>query len=897
LLVWTTTPWTLAANVAAAVHPDLTYVRVKQGDDVLYVSQGALATAVRGEHEVLGEVKGSELVGLTYRGPFDELPGQQSIVHRVIEWDEVSDEEGTGIVHIAPGAGAEDFALSKIHDLAVIAPLEEDGTYTLNAGFGFLEGRFAGDVAEDVFASLRDKGLLYRVQDYTHRYPTCWRCGSELVFRLVDEWFIAMDEVRPQIMEIVRQIRWIPEFGLARELDWLRNMHDWMISKKRYYGLALPIYECHACGHFEVIGSEVELKERAIKGWDEFEGHSPHRPWIDAVQIACASCGTPVERIRDVGNPWLDAGIVPYSTLDYRHDRAFWEQWFPADWVSESFPGQFRNWFYSLLAMSTVMENRAPFKALFGYGLLRDEKGEEMHKSKGNAIWFEDAAERMGVDVMRWMFARANPTNNLNFGWAAGDEIKRSFLSTLWNTYSFFVTYANIDGWTPGGGGQSGNRAIGQSGGRSSPPTVAGEASTSVRPELVEGRASEGGSAEGAAPLPGGMGGVPPTLPNSPAEQRDSDAQRNAASLTELDRWALSELNQLIAAVTRDLEAYDSMSATRRIEDFVEGLSNWYVRRSRRRFWKSEDDGDKRAAYETLYTCLETLDLLLAPIMPFVAEDIYQNLARSWDPRAPESVHLCDWPVANEALIDEELSASVRLIQRLASLGRSARSKANIRVRQPLARVHVKTASERERETVLQMADQLLEELNVKELALISNEAAFFDYQVRPNLPVLGPKYGSEVGRIQRALAQADRTAVAQAVGARRTVALDGFELQPEELLVNVSGKPGYAIAEEAGYAVAVTTEVTPELADEGLARELVRRIQEMRKSAGFEIADRIRLGYEGDAEAGRVIEAWREYITQETLAEEIRSGVGGGHVEEHEIDGRRVKLAVERVA
>jgi isoleucyl-tRNA synthetase len=367
--------------------------------------------------------------------------------------------------------------------------------------------------------------------------------------------------------------------------------------------------------------------------------------------------------------------------------------------------------------------------------------------------------------------------------------------------------------------------------------------------------------------------------------------------LTELDRWALSELNQLIAAVTRDLESYDSMSATRRIEDFVEGLSNWYVRRSRRRFWKSEDDGDKRAAYETLYTCLETLDLLLAPIMPFVAEDMYQNLARSWDPRAPESVHLCDWPVANEALIDEELSASVRLIQRLASLGRSARSKANIRVRQPLARVHVKTASERERETVLQMADQLLEELNVKELALISDEAAFFDYQVRPNLPVLGPKYGSEVGRIQRALAQADRTAVAQAVGARRVVALDGFELEPEELLVNVSGKPGYAVAEEAGYAVAVTTEVTPELADEGLARELVRRIQEMRKSAGFEIADRIRLGYEGDAEAGRVIEAWREYISQETLAEEIRSGVGGGHVEEHEIDGRRVKLAVERVS
>jgi isoleucyl-tRNA synthetase len=876
LLVWTTTPWTLAANVSAAVHPDLTYLRVRQGDDILYVSKGALATAVRGDHEVLGEVKGSDLVGLTYSGPFDELPAQAGIVHRVIAWDEVSDEEGTGIVHIAPGAGAEDFALSKVHDLAVIAPLEEDGTYIVGGGFGFLEGRFAGDVAQDVFDSLAAKGVLYRVQDYTHRYPTCWRCSSELVFRLVDEWFIAMDEVRPRIMDVVRQARWIPDFGQARELDWLRNMHDWMISKKRYYGLALPIYECQQCGHFEVIGSEVELQERAIQGWSDFKGHSPHRPWVDAVKVACPGCGAVVERIKDVGNPWLDAGIVPYSTLDYRHDRAYWQKWFPADWVSESFPGQFRNWFYSLLAMSTVMEDATPFKTLFGYALLRDEKGEEMHKSKGNAIWFEDAAERMGVDVMRWMFLRTPPSSNLNFGWGAGDEIKRNFLSTFWNTYSFFVTYANIDDWQP---------AVGQ-------PAAAG-------------------------PLGRPVQGVPPTTPpNNAAEQTDRNAQpgstpahpealegravggvTSSAELSELDRWALSELSLLIAAVTRDLENYDSMSATRRIEDFVEGLSNWYVRRSRRRFWKSEDDGDKRAAYETLYTCLETLNRLIAPMMPFVTEDVYQNLVRTWSPDAIESVHLCDWPAVNASLIDEELSASVRLIQRLASLGRSARAKANIRVRQPLARVYVKVLAESERATVLRLADQLLEELNVKELELITDEAEYFDYQVRPNLPVLGPKYGGDVGRIQRALAAADKAAIARAVSMRQPVELDGFVLQPEELLVAVAGKPGYAVAEEAGYAVAVTTEVTPELADEGLARELVRRIQEMRKSAGFEIADRIRLGYEGDADVGRVMTAWRDYISQETLADSVTEGAAGGYSEEHSIDGRSLKLAVEKLA
>ena len=413
LLVWTTTPWTLTSNTAAAVHPGLTYVRVRQGEDILCLAKAALG-AVQGDHEVLGDVAGKDLLGLTYRGPFDELPAQQGVVHRVIAWEEVSETEGTGIVHIAPGCGAEDFQLGKEFGLATIAPLDEFGNYL--QGFAWLDGRNVNDVTRDIFDDLAGKGLLYRTEDYTHRYPVCWRCDSELVFRLVEEWFISMDELRHLIADVTRRIRWIPEFGLARELDWLANMDDWMISKKRYYGLALPIYEC-SCGHVEVIGSEDDLRERAVEGWDEFEGHSPHRPWIDAVKIGCPQCGEKVSRIKDVGNPWLDAGIVPFSTLGYRHNRDYWREWFPADWISESFPGQFRNWFYSLLAMSTVLENHEPFRACFSYAFVRDEHGEEMHKSKGNAIWFEEAAERMGVDVMRWLFFGHNPAVNLNFGW------------------------------------------------------------------------------------------------------------------------------------------------------------------------------------------------------------------------------------------------------------------------------------------------------------------------------------------------------------------------------------------------------------------------------------------------------------------------------------------------
>ena len=443
LLVWTTTPWTLSSNVAAAVGSKLTYVKVRQGDEVLYLSKGTLQM-LEGPFEIVSELTGEDMEGWTYDGPFDDLeaaqlPGGYTEIeeaaskselspeqaHRVILWDEVGEAEGTGIVHVAPGCGAEDYQLGHEHQLPLMAPLDEEGHFVRK--FGWLTGMHVSDVAQPIFDALAEKGRLYHVRDYAHRYPICWRCKTELVFRLVDEWFISMDELRYQMMDITKQIRWIPAFGMERELDWLRNMHDWMISKKRYWGLALPFWICEDCGHHEVIGDDVELEERAIEGWETFEGHTPHRPFIDAIVIACSKCGSRSQRVPDVGNPWLDAGIVSFSTLCYRTDRAYWEHWYPANWISESFPGQFRNWFYSLLAMATVLDNTPPFLENFSYATLLAEDGSAMHKSSGNMIEFNEAADHMGVDVMRWLYCAHKPETNLLFGYGRADEVRRQF--------------------------------------------------------------------------------------------------------------------------------------------------------------------------------------------------------------------------------------------------------------------------------------------------------------------------------------------------------------------------------------------------------------------------------------------------------------------------------------
>ncbi|MCL4459645.1 MAG: isoleucine--tRNA ligase [Chloroflexi bacterium] len=819
LLVWTTTPWTLTSNVAVAVHPELLYAKVKQGEDIYYLSQGTL-DCLSGPYTILGKISGRELLGLQYEGPFDYLPVQQGIVHKVIPWEQVGEEEGTGLVHIAPGCGQEDFELSREHNLAVIAPLDEAGYY--GAGFDWLTGRNVQGVNQDIFADLSRRGVAYKITTYTHRYPVCWRCKEELVFRLVDEWFIKMDDLRHKIMDVTRKIRWIPDFALDRELDWLRNMGDWCISRKRYWGLALPFFEC-ACGHLQVIGSKEELYAKAVSGLENLK--SPHRPYIDAVKIPCPNCGQLIARIPEVGDAWLDAGIVPFSTLSYFEDKEYWQTWFPADFITESFPGQFRCWFYSLLTMSTVLEGANPFKTCLGYALVRDEQGEEMHKSKGNAIWFDEAAERMGVDAMRWIYLTQNPVNNLNFGYGVADEVRKRFLLPLWNAYSFFVTYANIDRFNP-------------------------------------------------------MEHATPINERSP-----------------LDRWILAKLNILIQTVTEGLNDYDTATPARAIESFVDDLSTWYIRRSRRRYWKSEQDKDKTAAYTTLYEVLVTLSKLIAPFIPFLAEHIYQNLVRSIDKIAPESVHLADFPQADAKLIDKTLLQSVDLARRIVSLGRAARNKAAIKVRQPLSEALINVPDMTERTIIAQLASQILEELNVKRLAFAVDMADVITFSVRPRLDLLGPKYGQALPAILRELTKLDQMELARQVRGQETVIVGTYTLEPSDLEVIITDRKPYAVATDDSYAVAIDTRLTPELLQEGLARELIHRLQLMRKQANFNIEDRIITYYQGSARIRATIETHAAYIKQETLSLSLENSPppDGAYSETLLIDGEQVTLAVTR--
>ncbi|MDX1500995.1 MAG: isoleucine--tRNA ligase [Thermoanaerobaculia bacterium] len=828
LLIWTTTPWTLTSNVACAVHPELTYCKVRQGDGVYWLVRERVEAVMgpEGETEILEEAPGEKLVGWTYDGPFDDLPAQRGVEHRVIPWKEVAAEEGTGVVHIAPGCGKEDHDLGRQFGLAVIGPIDEAGIFT--EGFGSFTGKFAGDVPELVFESLRRKGLLYRVEKYEHAYPICWRCKTQLLFRLVDEWYIAMGEsdppsgLRKEIIDVTRQTEWIPEVGQQLEVEWLLNMHDWMISKKRYWGLALPIYKCESCDAFEVIGSKEELQQRAVSGWEEFEGHSPHRPWVDAVMIACPGCGQPVGRIPDVGNPWLDAGIVPYSTLRYRTDRAYWEKWFPADWISESFPGQFRNWFYAILAMSTVMENRPPFKLMFGYKLMKDEHGEEMHKSKGNSIEFNEAAESEGADAMRWLYASHNPEHDLRFGYQRIHDARRELL-VLWNVYSFFLTYARIDGYDP----------------------TAGEA-------------------------------APPS--------RRSD----------LDRWILSRLGQLVASAHRNYSGYSVHLFMRDVLDFIDGLSRWYLRRSRRRFWKSDDDADKAAAHATLWEVLTNLAKLLAPVIPFTTEKMHQELVRAHDETAPLSVHHCDFPRAEDHPVDEDLLAEMDAVLALVETGHAARNNAGIKVRQPLTELRVETADAELARRVAPHEAVVLDELNVKKLAFGGGEGPLYTRTAYLDRKIGGPKYKRLFNPLREALAEADPAEVERKVAAGEPVTLraggETVEVPAEEITVEKTPAEGWAIAEGYGLLAALATEIPPALEREGRARDLVRKIQSLRKEIDLQIEDRIHVRWSAPEEVAAILEEFGDYISQEVLALTLEPADNAGE------GAHRVKLAGDTI-
>jgi len=856
LLVWTTTPWTMTANVAAAVGADLDYVLVQQGESRYWVGKVALRTAVQGAYTVLEERKGADLVGWHYRGPFDDLEvpartfaagqdeqGASPYVHRVIAWDEVGEEEGTSIVHIAPGGGAEDFRLGKQLGLPVIAPLDEAGHYL--EGFGPFTGMDAAAVTAEIIEELEARGFYYHLEPYTHRYPHCWRCGTALLFRVVDEWYISMGPVydvpreqvtpeqkaaslRYQIMDVVDQIRWFPAFGYERELDWLHTMSDWMISKKRYWGLALPIWECTACEAYQVIGGREELGQRATSGFEQLEGRSPHRPWVDAIVVPCRECGAEARRIRDVGNPWLDAGIVPFSTLHYRTDNAYWQKWFPADFITESFPGQFRNWFYSMLAMGTVLRNEPPFKAIFGYATLYGEDGRPMHKSWGNAIEFNEAAERMGVDVMRWMYASARPEDNILFGYHTADEARRELL-VLWNVLAFFTTYARLAGWQP-------------------------------TRDVVGAQAPD------------------------PARRL-------------LDRWVLSRAAGMAEQAGAALAEYDTRTATRAISTFVDDLSTWWLRRSRRRLSRSGDAADQAAAFGTLHVALASVARAMAPLLPFLAEEFHQVLVVAGQPGAPESVHLTRWPEADlAALRDLPLETAMADLRRAVELGRTLRGRAGVRVRQPLGRLWLAMPGGGLGAGLPDGADDellalLADELNVWSVEIIGDESELVDRRVKPLLPVIGKRYREAIPAIMAAAR--DNAVTYHDDG---SVELGGVRLLPDEVEILATPRPGTAVAHDEGIVVVIDTELTPELRAEGDARELTRAVQDLRKQAKLTLDARICLFLEGPAEALARLAPHLAALARDTLADEVRQAPapGGAAVVGVALEAGEVRIALE---
>ncbi len=783
LVVWTTTPWTLPANVAAAVKADAEYGLTETGD-WWAVERKPDATFVR-------RVRGDELVGLEYEGPFDELPAQRGVEHRVIPWDEVALTEGSGIVHIAPGCGSEDFELSRVHDLAVVTPIDESGHFY--SDYGEFEGRSTEEVEKPIVVELDRRGLLVEQSSIVHRYPICWRCATPLVFRIADDWLIRADEIRQQMLDANATVQWTPDFYSKRMDDWLRNMDDWNISRRRYFGLPLPFYACDSCGTLTVVGSLAELRERATGGLEQLQ--ELHRPWIDDVPIRC-ECGEEVRRVTEVGDAWLDAGIVPFSTLGWQNpqwieggyatgaaegltgadlpDHAYWEKWFPADWVSEM-REQIRLWFYSQCFMSVTLIGTSPYMSVLTYEKLLDENGREMHRSWGNAIDAAEALENIGADVIRFMFCEHVPSQNLKFGYGPAAEIRRRLL-TFWNSVKFFVDYANVDGFRPG--------------------------------------------------------------PDPPGE------------LQPLDRWLVERTEQLVAEMSDAYDRYWTPGAIRAFDAFVDDLSNWYIRRSRRRFWNSDP-----VALWTLWNALIRALQVISPVMPFLADFLWRRLRSE---EAPASVFLAPWPSVRDR--DDALLEEVAEVRRIVELGRQARGDAGVKLRQPLRRLVVQGAR-----LAARHPDEIAEELRVKQVEFGPVDAT--EFRVKPNLPVLGPKLGKELGAVRAALQAGD---FEQLDGGG--VRVNGHELGADEVLVERSARDGWALAEDESLTVAVTTVLDDELLVEGRVLDLIHHVNTMRKEAGLALTDRIRLTL---PETDSDLLLHEQWIKDEVLATEIATDGG----------------------
>ena len=837
MLAWTTTPWTLPANVALAVNPHADYALIEHNGERLVVAEALASRLLGDEAPPLARFTGEQLVGLRYAPLFDGVPGPGDTVdwettYRVVADDFVSLEDGTGIVHIAPAYG--DLEIGRKYGLPTLFSVDLAGRVLPEfdaLGFG---GMFFKDADPLITANLEQRGLLFRSGRVRHAYPFCWRCGTALLYYAKRSWYIRTTAVKDRLVAHNESIHWVPDhIKRGRFGNWLENNIDWAVSRERYWGTPLPIWICDACGDVEVIGSVAELSERA---GEDLAGLDLHRPYVDAPSWDCSACGGGAkQRVPDVADVWFDSGAMPIAQWHYPFEnQELFAQAGQADYISEAID-QTRGWFYTLHALATLLYDRPAFRNVICLGLILAPDGKRMSKSRGNAVSPWMLMENYGADATRWyMYASAPPYNPRRFAPEHVGEMLRQFMLTLWNTYSFFVTYANLDDWQP-------------------------------------------------SPAPVDPGALQP-----------------------IDRWALASLNRLVRDVTADLDAYDIHQPTKRIEGFVEELSNWYVRRNRRRFWKSESDADKHAAYSTLYTCLSTLAQLLAPFTPYVAEAMYRNLVARHAPGKPQSVHLGAWPVADEALIEVDLLQATETLLHAVSAGRAARKGAGIKVRQPLQTLSVRVSTPGGNELLRQFEEELRDELNVKQVAYLEGGAGLVDYRFKPNLRQVGKKYGKLVPAIKAALEGMQGPAAAEAgrlaeAGQPFSVEVDGQQLEmlPDEVIVETSAPQGYAVAEDGGVLVALDTTLTPELKLEGAARDLVRAIQDARKEAGLAISDRIALYLRAEDGAGETVQRLAAEhgatVQGETLATELQlsAAPAGAHRAEVVLEGGIVEIGI----
>ena len=833
-LAWTTTPWTLPSNVALCVNPDETYCKVKAADGYTYYMAEVLLDKVLGKlakeegekaYEVLETYKGTDLEYKEYEPLFacaGEVAAKQKKKAHFVTCDTyVTMSDGTGIVHIAPAFGEDDSRIGRNYDLPFVQFVDGQGNLTKETPYA---GVFVKKADPMVLTDLDKEGKLFDAPKFEHEYPHCWRCDTPLIYYARESWFIKMTAVKDDLIRNNNTINWIPEsIGKGRFGDWLENVQDWGISRNRYWGTPLNIWQCE-CGHMHSVGSRQELFE--MSGDERAKTVELHRPYIDEITLKCPECGGEMHRVPEVIDCWFDSGAMPFAQHHYPFEnKELFEQQFPANFISEAVD-QTRGWFYSLLAESTLLFNKAPYKNVIVLGHVQDENGQKMSKSKGNAVDPFDALNKYGADAIRWYFyINSAPWLPNRFHGKAVVEGQRKFMSTLWNTYAFFVLYANIDNFDP-------------------------------------------------------------TKYNLEYDQ-----------LPVMDKWLLSRLNTTVQAVDNDLANYKIPEAARALQEFVDEMSNWYVRRSRERFWAKGMEQDKINAYMTLYNALVTIAKTAAPMIPFMTEDMYQNLVRSVDKDAPESIHLCDFPTVNEAWIDKDLEADMKELLEIVVLGRACRNTANIKNRQPIGTMYVKA----EKKMGEFYTDIIADELNVKEVKFADDVESFISYSFKPQLRTVGPKYGKLLGGIKQALTDIDGTAAMKELRGNGVLKLDingnDVELTEEDLLIETAQTEGYVSESDGETSVVLDTNLTPELIEEGFVREIISKIQTMRKEAGFEVMDKIKVYAHGNDKIQEVMKAHEDEIKSEVLADEMVLGETDGYVKEWNINKETVTMGVKKLS